>query len=79
MSYRAGTQGMDAIGIPSGEPRLICDDCGEKRPVTNAHGRPFAWLLDRRAAPGWSMKTIGDNRADWCNPCTKKRKASPCE
>lgn len=61
MSYRAGIFGS--------EPRLICDGCGWEREVTNRNGMPFAWLLNRKRAPGWGFDGSGDMRRDWCPSC----------
>lgn len=61
MSYRAGVMGS--------EPCLVCDGCDLRRAVTNRHGLPFAWLLDRKRAPGWGFDGSTDMRQDWCSDC----------
>lgn len=74
VSYRAGTYGMDHIGISTGAPRLICDGCGITRPVQPHRGGPsFAWLMDGTPAPGWAGERDleGFTRKDWCGPCAR--------
>lgn len=81
MTYRGGTGGLGKLGIPDSEPRLICNGCGVERPVATRAGTPPAWLLDRKAAPGWKLIRIEHEdgrieRLDWCPAC-KKDQADP--
>jgi hypothetical protein len=69
MTYRCGTYGMDHIGIPTGDPKLVCDGCGCMRSVTKRSGMPYAWFLNRKKAPGWKMDSSGDMRKDYCPDC----------
>lgn len=76
MSYRAGTNGLQAIGIPNGEPRIICDGCGLERSVTLKSGIPASWFLDNRAAPKWKLVRTEEpfRREDYCPRCKESHK-----
>ncbi len=73
MSYQAGISGF---GAADRSPVLVCDQCGTKRSVTRASGMPYAWFLDRKAAPGWAFDGSADMRRDWCPECKPPRVAS---
>jgi hypothetical protein len=67
VSYRVGI-GL-GFGIDPREPHLVCDGCGKTRDVCGKYGRPYAWFLDRKKAPGWTADLSGDMRRDWCQDC----------
>lgn len=70
MSYRAGTRGMAALGIPDADARVTCDDCGEVLPVGPFRRGPPLWLLDGRAPPKWRGGRRPDGtRWDRCPRC----------
>lgn len=74
MTYHAGIgEGLRAFGLMPCDPHLTCDGCGVVRSVTMANGMPFAWFLDGKRAPGWTMARVDDLRRDWCPRC----KAAP--
>lgn len=65
-------------GIFGAEPFISCNECGLRRYVTKASGMPFAWFLDNKAAPGWSLKRTegahgGVSRVDLCPRCRVTR------
>lgn len=71
MSYRAGIGGRLAGGRPT-EPHIVCDRCGCIRSVYQSKQsfRPAKWLLEGRAAPGWSGGRKDDGfRFDLCPEC----------
>ena len=71
MTYHAGIgDGMRAFGLMPCDPHLRCDGCGVERPVIGPRG-PFAWFLDNKCAPGWSMDRVDGGRRDWCQRCTR--------
>ena len=72
MAYHCATSGLGHLGIPNGDARLICDGCGLVRGVQKPSGMPYAWLLNRKAAPGWAAEFTEDNRMDWCPRCREK-------
>jgi hypothetical protein len=70
MSYRAGSYGLERIGIPSGPPRIRCDHDGCGR-VFEVRGRgigsiPPAWFLDGKSPPGWKTTRTDERRIDYC-------------
>ena len=65
MGERPGSSGLGRIGIPDGEPRVICDDCGTTQGARRRDGRPYAWLLDGKAPPGWAMVRREDAAGVW--------------
>ena len=72
MAYQVGIDArMGAlIGRPACDPHLSCDGCGIVRPVAGPRG-PFAWFLDGKRAPGWTMAPRdGKPRRDWCGACS---------
>lgn len=68
MTYRCGTNGLQALGIPNGEPRYICDKCGAVQSFYRPNGMPYAWILDGKLPPGW-RKIEGK---DFCKKCMVK-------
>ena len=67
MSYRAGTAGLEQLGIDSGPPTLTCDRCGRRLEVRPVRGGAPAWLLDGRAPMGWTLIRAPDGtRYDFC-------------
>ena len=80
MSYRAGTRGLGFIGIPDGDPRVICDGCGKAVSVVKPGAGPYAWLINRRKVPGW-FKLIprGEGRVDYCTEKCERAASSPRE
>lgn len=76
MSYRAGAQVLESLGIPSGPPRIICDDCGLVCPIGD-RGPPPQWFFDGKAPPKWKRAdAIGETdepvRRDYCPRCKDK-------
>ena len=73
MTYRCGIGlGMAAIGIEPGPPHVRCDTCGLRISAETNSGRPKAWLLNRKAPPGWLMIRPSDDatqRRDYCPRC----------
>jgi len=78
MTYRAGTNGLGAIGIPDGDPRIVCDGCGDTYAIARrgAAGAPPAWFLDGKAPPKWRTARLGADantvRRDYCPACKRK-------
>jgi hypothetical protein len=71
-------------GIFGAEPYISCNECGLRRRVSRPHGAPFAWFLDNKAAPGWSLKRLEDvhggvSRVDLCPRCKvqKRQEGTP--
>lgn len=74
MSYRAGTRGLAALGIPDSEPRVICDGCGVVLHARTRSGGPPAWLLNGTAPKGWAGGRNEDGtRWDRCPRCKASR------
>jgi hypothetical protein len=76
VSYRAGIFGLESLGIPSGPPRIICDDCGLVYPIGERRPPP-EWFFDRKAPPGWGQEmligaTDEPQRWDYCPRCLEK-------
>ncbi len=69
MSYRAGMYGFETSDR---DPELVCDGCGKARPVTYRNGLPTRWLLNRKAAPGWTFDGSKAMRRDWCQSCAMR-------
>ena len=74
VSYRAGTYGLESIGIKTDTPHILCDGCKVRRDVTNPRSMgPYAWLLelDNKPAPGWKLVRQEDPfvRKDYCPAC----------
>lgn len=81
MSYRCGI-GVSlaaAMGVDPGPPRVKCDGCGVVLSIRDDR-LPPKWLLDGKAAPGWTLTRHDDGtRDDRCPNCrvprATKRKA----
>lgn len=77
MGYRCGIgPGMQALGIGTREPHIVCDGCGATRILMNPRSRnmmPPKWFLANRAAPGWRMLRMYDGTKHWelCPKCWK--------
>ncbi len=59
MSYHCGIgPGMRALGMEPCDPHIKCDTCGLVRSVETSRdmGRPAAWFLNRKKAPGWGLR-----------------------
>jgi hypothetical protein len=71
MSYRCGIgEGMVALGLEPGPPRITCDQCGEVMAVK--YGMPPAWLLNGKAPRGWRSVALKDGtRRDFCPSCIR--------
>lgn len=80
MSYLAGSQGLSAMmGIADDSPHITCDGCSLRRSVLKDHGLPYAWFMNGKPAPGWSLKRVdaaadgtGFKRTDLCPRCKVK-------
>jgi hypothetical protein len=75
VSYRCGLEPTLAklMGAEPGGPWVTCDGCGLRLTIRSDR-MPPAWLLDNKAAPGWSL-THDDNgkRTDLCKTCKPSR------
>ncbi len=74
MTYRAGLGlGMAKLGFTPGPPHVFCDTCGCRRSAETKSGGPAAWLLKRKAPPGWLLIRSESNgeisRLDYCPHC----------
>lgn len=70
MTYHAATRGLGPYGIPDGEPRVACDDCGTVLYIRTRRGGPPKWLLDGKAPPKWRGGRRDDGtRWDKCPRC----------
>lgn len=69
MSWRAGTYGLEHIGVPTLPPTLTCDGCG-MRLVVRPGVAPM-WMLNRKAPKGWRMVSSPDGclRHDYRPQC----------
>ncbi len=70
MTYRAGSYGCAAIGIPNADPHVICDSCHlvhYAKPTR--HGMP-AWLRNNKPPSGWAKgANVDGTRWDKCPEC----------
>ena len=76
MSYRAGMYGiLWGVGHAK-DPRIICDGCGAEHHVYREPMRlPYAWFMDGKAPPGWTVTRTGgvsEKRDDRCPKCQGK-------
>lgn len=78
MTYHAGIGiGLATlVGMPERprDPHVTCDGCGEVRDGMKPSGEPYAWLVNRKAPPGWRLdrrETIDGIlvRFDYCAAC----------
>ena len=74
MTYHAGIgPGFERIGlpIPPREPHVTCDGCGIAELAVTRTGGPKAWLLAKKAPPGWKLVRVEEpfSRKDWCQKC----------
>jgi hypothetical protein len=63
VSYRVGAYGMEALGIPSGPPTIICDGCRATLEVKGRHAPP-AWFLNGKPPAKWKGGRGKDGRRD---------------
>lgn len=73
MSYFAATRGLERIGIPDDDARIVCDGCGHVRYVMSPRTKgPPNWLLEGKSPPGWAGGTVEEGtRWDRCPECRK--------
>lgn len=75
MTYRSAVFGFEKYGVRSHpEPTIYCDGpgCSERMPVRRGNSDiPWAWFLDGKAAPGWTVSNPhgGTARIDLCPKC----------
>ena len=70
MTYYCGVQGFKTER-PS-EPHLECNNCRTVMFIKMGRMGPPAWLMNRKAAPGWKMFRLDEKRIDYCPECRKK-------
>lgn len=74
MSYRAGIgEGLRALGLEPGPPRVMCDGagCSALVVIEGRGGMPPRWFINGKGPPRW--KTVRDayegRRLDFCPAC----------
>lgn len=75
MTYHAGL-GI-GFGVAPRAPHLTCDDCGLAQPALRPNGQPYAWILSRKAPPGWLLIRQEEpfSRKDYCPRCRDQQAA----
>jgi hypothetical protein len=78
MTYHCGIG--PGLGALAREPHVTCDECGNSVSCLRPGGSPYAWVLARKAPPGWLLLRVEEpfSREDYCPMCagTKSSKSS---
>jgi len=74
MTYHAGIgPGFERVGLPIAprEPHVTCNNCGIVESAVKRDGSPKAWILARKAPPGWKLIRTEEpfSRVDLCPRC----------
>lgn len=84
MTYHAGIGlGMVAMGLAPRDPHVTCDGAGCSAMVSavTASGGPPAWMIKRKAPPGWKLERTEEPfaRKDYCPSCKAVARPSSSE
>jgi hypothetical protein len=70
VTYRCGVAAL-FFGVEPCEPHIKCDGCGLVCRTSKPSGLPYAWFLNNKPAPSWTMRRTEDpfERVDLCPRC----------
>lgn len=69
MTYRCGTNGLQALGIPNADPHYTCDKCGIVQNCYRPNSQPYQWVMNGKQPPGW-QRVEGK---DFCKKCREAK------